>query len=160
MSTVAIFLAVVVTGFALLLTGSGLLFRSARREGEHGPLLQAFAVVAAGLAALMYAWGMLFVAGAVVSAEGGGTDSAPLRPCRSLGQEVAFHTVGYDVDYVPLRFVCVTSDGGHHPADAVPGYVNPALAVLGLTAAGLGAWAAVESERRARRVHASGDPAR
>uniref|UniRef100_A0AAU2JT91 Integral membrane protein n=1 Tax=Streptomyces sp. NBC_00049 TaxID=2903617 RepID=A0AAU2JT91_9ACTN len=101
------------------------------------------------VAAACYAWGVLHVAGAVLGAEDGGTDSTPLRPCRTPGQEErASQVVDYSVDYVPLRFVCETADGGSYAAERVPGYVNPAVAVLALGAAGAGAAARKRSRER------------
>jgi hypothetical protein len=89
----------------------------------------------AGSGALsLYVWGMLHVLGAVMQAEDGGTGSFPLGPCREAGDQIASRVVGYDVGYVWLRFDCRLSDGGTYTTSAVPGYVNPAAALLGVTA--------------------------
>ncbi|MFJ5307678.1 hypothetical protein [Streptomyces sp. NPDC088350] len=99
---------------------------------------------AAGLAAFaLYLWGLLLVVGAVLQAEDGGTDSSPLRPCRTNGWQYdkkVLSVTDYSVDFVPLRFVCETSGGGSYVADTVPGYLNPAVG--GLTLAALGCWVA------------------
>ncbi|MET7488102.1 hypothetical protein [Streptomyces sp. NPDC005538] len=99
---------------------------------------------AAGLAAFaLYLWGLLHLVGALLEAEDGGTDSAPLRPCRTAGRQYdkkVLSVTDYSVDYVPLRFVCETADGGSYVADTVPGYVNPAVG--GLALAALGCWVA------------------
>jgi hypothetical protein len=82
----------------------------------------------------LHVWGMLHVLGAVMQAEDGGTSSSPLGPCREAGDQIASRVVGYDVTYVWLRFGCRLGDGGTYTTSAVPGYVNPATALLGLTA--------------------------
>ena len=107
------------------------------------------ALLACSGAVSMYVWGMLHVLGAVMQAEDGGTGSSPLGPCREAGDQIASHVVGYDVGYVWLRFDCRLSDGGTYTTSAVPGYVNPATALLGLTAFVL---AAVPAERANRRT--------
>ena len=95
----------------------------------------------------LYVWGMLHVLGAVMQAEDGGTSSSPLGPCREAGDQIASQVVGYDVGYVGLRFDCRLSDGGTYTASAVPGYVNPAMALLGVTAFVLAAVPAVRANR-------------
>ncbi|MEU6844345.1 hypothetical protein ABZ930_20990 [Streptomyces sp. NPDC046716] len=158
MPTSQLFLAVLIAALVLLGTGAVMLLWAERRDGGSGPRLRGLAVITAGVTLLLYAWGLLHVLGAVTSAEGGGTDSLPLRPCRSLGDEVAARTVGYDIGLVPLRFVCETGDGGRHPSPSVPAYVNPGVAVLALGAVGLGVRGTVGAGRAARRrAAASGD---
>jgi len=100
----------------------------------------------------MYVWGMLHVLGAVMQAEDGGTGSSPLGPCREAGDQIASQVVGYDVGYVGLRFGCRLSDGSTYTTSTVPGYVNPATALLGVTALVL---AAVPAERANRRTPVS-----
>jgi hypothetical protein len=58
------------------------------------------------------------------------------------------------VDYLPLRFVCETGDGGRYATDAVPGHVNPSVFGFALAAAVCAGAAALESERRAGRAPA------
>ncbi|MFE5819303.1 hypothetical protein ACFQ6S_38560 [Streptomyces sp. NPDC056479] len=93
-------------------------------------------------------------AGSRLTAEDGGTDSAPPRSCRTPGwserHERGIEIVDYRVTYVPLGFVCETSDGGSYDNGDVPGYVNPAVLVLALTAAGCAIGAGYASELRAR----------
>lgn len=104
-------------------------------------VLRKLAIVAGLAAFALYLWGLLHVLGALLEAEDGGTDSSPLRPCRTTGWQYdkkAQSVTDYSVDFVPLRFVCETSDGGSYVADTVPGYVNPA--VFGLVLAALGCW--------------------
>jgi hypothetical protein len=99
---------------------------------------------AAGLAAFaLYLWGLLHIMGALLEVGDGGTDSSPLRPCRTDGRQYdkkVLSVTDYSVDFVPLRFVCEQSDGGSYVSDTVPGYVN--RAVGGLTLAALGGWVA------------------
>ncbi|MFE9636191.1 hypothetical protein [Streptomyces sp. NPDC006463] len=133
-------------GYGLVTLG-----RIGRRRTGPPVWQRGLAALLAGVAAAFYTWGLLHVAGAVVDAEDGGTDSSPLRPCRTPGQwERALTVVDYTVDYVPLRFVCETTGGGRYAAESVPGYVNPAVLGFALAAAVCAGAAAVGSERRAR----------
>ncbi len=92
-------------------------------------------VLFAGAGAVaVYTWGLLHVGWAVLRAEDGGTGSAPIEPC--AGPPMASHVDGYAVGYLPLRFECELSGGGAYVAPSVPGYVNPATAVLAMTAGG------------------------
>jgi hypothetical protein len=92
-------------------------------------------VLFAGAGAVaVYTWGLLHVGWAVLRAEDGGTGSAPIAP--RAGPPRASQVDGYAVGYLPLRFECELSGGGAYVAPSVPGYVNPATAVLALTAAG------------------------
>ncbi|MFB7087651.1 hypothetical protein [Streptomyces sp. NPDC056296] len=102
-------------------------------------------------AALLYVWGALCVAFAVMEAEDGGTGSAPLRPCRtSEHPELSARIVDYSTSYLPLRFRCETADGDGYDSDNVPGYVNPGVAVLALTAVAGAVAAGYTTEFRAR----------
>ncbi|AQS70247.1 hypothetical protein [Streptomyces pactum] len=106
---------------------------------------------AGAAAAVLYAWGALCVAFAVMEAEDGGTGSAPLRPCRtSEHPELSARIVDYSASYLPLRFRCETADGDGYDSDNVPGYVNPGVAVLALTAAAGAVAAGYATESRAR----------
>src|SRR4029077_12636148 len=103
--------------------------------GRSQPVwLRATAFLTGAGAVAIYAWGVLHVGFAVLDAEDEGTDSSPTRPCREGGLERALHVDGYRVSYVPLRFECHLENGGTYATSSVPGYVNPAAAVLGLTA--------------------------
>ena len=96
--------------------------------------LRMAALLAGSGAVSVYVWGILHVTWAVMEAEDGGTDSSPLIPCREAGVPIIDHVRGYDVDFVPLRFQCQLDDGSAYTTSAVPAYVNPAAALLGLTA--------------------------
>ncbi|MET8755335.1 hypothetical protein ABZW32_35320 [Streptomyces sp. NPDC004667] len=105
-----------------------------QRAGGHAWLRTA-GFAQAAIASGVYAWGLLHVTGAVMSAEDGGTNSVPLPPCRTAGWEQRAEAItGYRVEYVPLRFVCESDDLGDQ-AVSVPGYVNPVFFFLGLGAA-------------------------
>lgn len=94
---------------------------------------------------------MLHVAGAVLAAEDGGTGSSPLLPCReSIPSEQALKVIDYDVDFVPLRFVCVTTDGTDYAAGSVPGHVNVVVYGCAVVAALCAGAAALEAGRRVR----------
>ncbi|QKV96319.1 hypothetical protein HUT19_35245 [Streptomyces sp. NA02950] len=140
-----------VTAFGLAGHGFSLLGRAGLRRTGRDARLRVLAALLGGAAAALYTWGLLLVAGAVLEAEDGGTDSSPLRPCRIPGQEErAQHVVDYSVSYVPLRFVCETTGGGSYAAESVPGYVNPAVLGFALAAVVSAGAATLESERRAR----------
>ncbi|WP_031047573.1 hypothetical protein [Streptomyces sp. NRRL F-5650] len=138
---------------AVGLTGHGVSVLAARRERGPGPgpVLHALAALAGAAAVAAYAWGLLHVTGAVMESNGGAS-SAPAPPCRGHGnEERARHVVDQSVSFVPLGFVCETADGGEYTSGDVPGYVNPATAVLALTAvaSAVGAGCAAESRARA-----------
>jgi hypothetical protein len=149
-----------ITAVVLLGRGFGALGRHGIRRSGPGVLLRGLACVAGGAALVLYVWGMLHVALAILDAEDGGTDSAPIRPCRTAGwverERSDGGIVDYTVDYIPLRFVCETQGGGSYAPDRVPGYLNPAVLGIGLTAVGLAVAAALESEYRARAEHKKG----
>ncbi|NMO50073.1 hypothetical protein HH310_02535 [Actinoplanes sp. TBRC 11911] len=110
------------------------------------------AAILGTIAMCWYAVGLLAVGAAVVSAEDGGTDSSPLRPCRTPGKEErALHVVDYSVRLIPLRFVCVTRNAPDYAAESVPN-VNPA--VLGFTVAAVAC--AGTAFARPRTVHTLG----
>ncbi|MFI7414587.1 hypothetical protein ACIBU0_38690 [Streptomyces sp. NPDC049627] len=124
-----------------------------RRAGAP-TVLRGLAALAGAGACAAYAWGLLAVCGAVMAAEDGGTDSAPPQSCRTPGWEErhqrGIEIVGHHVTYLPLAFVCETSDGGRYDTGDVPGYVNPAALGLALTAAGCAVGAGYSAELRAR----------
>jgi len=125
------------------------------RTGGRVAWVSLLAVFLAAAASGMYTWGLLHVGGAVMEAEDGGTDSSPLRPCRTPGQpHRAEKVVDYSVGFVPLRFVCERDDGGSYVADSVPGYVNPALLGLTLATAACAGGAALDARRRDREAAA------
>ncbi|WP_309141821.1 hypothetical protein [Streptomyces griseicoloratus] len=130
----------VVTAVALVGHGAQTLARRApgpAAAGRPGAGLRALAGFAGAAAVVLYAWGALCVAGAVMSAEDGGAGSSPMPPCRTAGNpELSARVVDYSVSYPPLRFRCETSDGDGYASDEVPGWVNPAVAALALAAVG------------------------
>ncbi|MFD4260692.1 hypothetical protein ACFWR9_24495 [Streptomyces sp. NPDC058534] len=122
-----------------------------------GAPFRVLAGCAAAGAVLLYAWGVLCVAFAVMEAEDGGTGSAPLRPCRTDEHpELSGRIVDYSVSWLPLGFRCETADGDGYTSDDVPGYVNPGTAVLALTAAGSAVAAGYATEPRARAAARNG----
>lgn len=146
---VAVIVAVALCGYG----GRTLADHGLRRANAPAALRGVAALAGAGACAL-YAWGLLAVCGAVMTAEDGGTDSSPPRSCRTAGwwerHEQGIQIVDHRVSYVPLGFVCETSDGGSYDNGDVPGYVNPAVLVLALTAAGCAIGSGYASELRAR----------
>ncbi|MCX4822781.1 hypothetical protein OG883_23340 [Streptomyces sp. NBC_01142] len=141
-----------VTAFAFAGYGFGTLGRVGLRRAGREVRLRSLAAILGAVAVALYTWGLLLVSGAVMEAEDGGTDSAPIRSCRTPGWQERTMVNGitdYTVDYVPLRFVCETNDGGSYATDAVPGYVNPSVLGFALAAGVCVGAAALESERRA-----------
>ncbi|MEV7612756.1 hypothetical protein [Streptomyces sp. NPDC089799] len=111
-----------------------------------GDRLRTAGFAQAAIAVGVYAWGLLNVTGAVVSAEDGGTNSIPLPPCRTQGWEHRAEAIsGYRVEYVPLRFVCESDDIGTYTT-SVPGYVNPVAFLFGLGAVVSFAVAALDAD--------------
>lgn len=122
-----------------------------------GAPFRVVAAVAGGAAALLYAWGLVCVGFAVMEAEDGGTGSAPLRPCRTdAPPELSGRIVDYAASYLPLGFRCETADGDGYDSADVPGYVNPGVAVLALTAAASAVAAGCATELRARAAARNG----
>ncbi|MFD8447708.1 hypothetical protein [Streptomyces coelicoflavus] len=124
---------------------------AARAPRLPGAPFRGVAGVAGGATALLYLWGLLCVGGAVMEAEDGGTDSVPPRPCRDgVPPERSGQVVDYSVSYLPLGFRCETLDGDGYDSADIPGYLNPGVAVLALTAVGSAVAAGYATERRAR----------
>ncbi|MEU0410489.1 hypothetical protein ABZ307_22085 [Streptomyces griseorubiginosus] len=96
----------------------------------------------------MYVWGLLHLLGAVLEAEDGGADSAPLPPCRS-GEQAA-QVVDYSVGFLPLSFECELKGSVGYEADVIPGYVNPGAVGLALAAVGSAVASAYVTELRLR----------
>ncbi len=134
-----------------------------RQAGASGVLRGLAALAGAGACAL-YAWGLLGVTGAVMTAEDGGTDSSPPRSCRTQGwlerHQRGIEIVDHRVSYVPLGLVCETSDGGGYDTGDVPGYVNPGVLGLALAGAGCAVGAGYVSELRARAEIRTGEDQR
>ncbi|MFE2216416.1 hypothetical protein ACFW93_31310 [Streptomyces canus] len=145
-----------VTAFALLGYGGGRIADWLAHRAELPTALRGFAALAGAVAAAVYAWGLLYVAGAVLEAEDGGADSSPIRPCRADARAV--HVIDYSVGFLPLSFVCETSDGGSYPADEVPAYVTPAAVGLAVAAAGCAIASGYVAELRLRAGAREGEP--
>ncbi|MEF9904154.1 hypothetical protein [Streptomyces sp. P9-A2] len=124
-------------------------------------VLRGLAALAAAGAVAVYAWGLLSLFGTLVAAEDGGADSAPVRPCRTAGwmeqHRAGIEIVGHRASFVPLGFVCETSDGGSYDNGDVPGYVNPAVASLALAALACAVAAGYSAELRARAEARAGE---
>ncbi|MEU3182931.1 hypothetical protein ABZ707_01765 [Streptomyces sp. NPDC006923] len=126
-----------ILAFAFAGHGFGTLGRAGLRRADRRTRLRSLSAVLGAVAIALYTWGLLHVAGAVASAEDGGTDSAPIRSCRTPGWQertMADMITDYTVNYLPLQFVCETNDGKSYATGAVPGYVNPAVLGLALAA--------------------------
>ncbi|MBE8469515.1 hypothetical protein [Streptomyces justiciae] len=148
-----------VVAFALTGYGFGRLAERGVRRADLPTLLRGLGALAGAVAAVLCAWGLFIVVGAVMTAQDGGTDSAPPQSCRTAGwwerHQRGVEIVDYSVSYLPLGFVCETSDGGSYDNGDVPGYLNPALLGFALAGAGCVIGAGYVSEMRARRQHRS-----
>jgi hypothetical protein len=143
-------LVAVVSAVGLTGHGAGVLAARRARGSGAGPVLHALAAFAGAAAVAAYAWGLLHVTGAVMES-GGGAGSAPAPPCRMPGhEERAARVIDQSVSFLPLGFVCETTDGADYTSDDVPGYVNPATAVLALTAVASAVGAGYATELRTR----------
>ncbi|MET7692360.1 hypothetical protein ABZT06_30995 [Streptomyces sp. NPDC005483] len=141
-------LVLAITAFALLGYGGGRIADWLAHRARFPTALRGSAALAGAAAAAMYAWGLLGVGGAVLEAEDGGANSAPLPPCR--GNEQAAHVIDYSVSFLPLSFDCELTDGGSYSAGTIPGYVNPAAVGLALAAVGCAVSSAYVTELRLR----------
>ncbi|MFJ3187120.1 hypothetical protein [Streptomyces halstedii] len=137
--------------FGLAGYGFGSLGRVGVRQAGPALRLRSGAAILGAATVALYTWGLLHLAGAVIGADGNGASASPRPSCRTADQDLWATVVDSRVDYLPLRFVCETSDGGSYVPDIVPGYIGPAVAAFGLSAVVCAAAAAVDSERRARR---------
>ncbi|MCX5333792.1 MULTISPECIES: hypothetical protein [unclassified Streptomyces] len=160
MAWLSLLLFVIAAITAVALTGQGfgrLADRGIRRSGLP-VILRSLAALAGAAAVALYALGLLGVIGAIMTAQDGGTDSAPPQSCRTAGwwerHEQGIEIVDWSVSYVPLGFVCETSDGGSYDNGDVPGYVNPAALGLALTAAGCAVGSGYATELRTRKREA------
>ncbi|MER7604793.1 hypothetical protein [Nocardioides sp. NPDC127503] len=100
-----------------------------------GAALRALGLLAGGLALGTYAWGLVHVAGTWMDAADGGTSSSPPPPCRDhLDKARALQVSGYDLDVIPPGFSCELTDGTSVEIPVVPGYITPAVMVLGAVA--------------------------
>ncbi|NUP22558.1 MAG: hypothetical protein HOZ81_42170 [Streptomyces sp.] len=139
-------LVVIASAAAVALCGYGgrtLSDQGIRRSGSP-VVLRGLAALAGSGACALYAWGLLTLCGPVMTAQDGGADSTPPRPCR---------TPDYSVQFIPLAFVCETSEGDSHvsyDSGDVPGYLNPAVLALALTAAGCAIGSGYATELRTR----------
>ncbi|MFE0252400.1 hypothetical protein [Streptomyces sp. NPDC059010] len=129
------------TAVALCGYGAGTLSDRGSRRGSAPVVLRGLAALAGAGACALYAWGLLTLCGAVMTAQDGGADSTPPRPCR---------TPGHSVTFIPLGFVCETTDGDRYDSGDVPGYLNPAVVALALTGAVCAIGSGYVSELRAR----------
>jgi hypothetical protein len=127
----------------------GLLGYAFGRAGawRTGPaVMRSLAALLAAAAVCCYGLGLLGLAATALDAEDGGADSAPLIPCRVPGEpHRADHVTGYTVRYVPLRFVCQTSDGHDYAAPGLPGWLTTSAAGLALASAALAGTAAART---------------
>ena len=141
----ALILPIILIGLIVAVTlavyGASSLARNGIRRTDLGVRLRAGAALAGAAAALMYVWGAVHLVR---------DETMTNQACRdAMPAAQAAHLSGVDVSLLPVHLNCYVTGGGSYAA-AVPGYVNPALLGLALTAVVLGVFAALESERRAR----------
>ncbi|MFI8071948.1 hypothetical protein ACIF85_24630 [Streptomyces sp. NPDC086033] len=150
-------LVLVVTAFGLLGYGGGRIADWLARRAQLPTALRGLAALAGAMGAAVYAWGLLYVVGAVLEAEDGGANSSPIMPCRS--DDRAVHVIDYSVSYLPLSFDCEITGGGSYTADVIPAYVTPAAVGLALAAVGCAVSAAYVTELRLRAGACKGEAA-
>ncbi|MET7735143.1 hypothetical protein ABZT02_27810 [Streptomyces sp. NPDC005402] len=85
--------------------------------------LRVFATLAGLVALAVYTWGLLHLIGAVLEAEDGGANSAPLPPCR--GNQQVIQVIDYSVSFLPLSFDCEMTGGGSYRPGGSPGTSIP-----------------------------------
>ncbi|MER6554415.1 hypothetical protein ABT148_24095 [Streptomyces sp. NPDC001725] len=117
-------------GLTLWITVRGLRLLLARRGGRDAHTrVRAAAALAWACAFGFYTWGLLHFAAL--------DESRRPQACEErLGAERARSVEGYEYAFLPVEFRCVTTGGATYDA-AVPGYVNPAAGLFGVTAAAL-----------------------
>ncbi|MEU5431519.1 hypothetical protein AB0H73_38775 [Streptomyces olivoreticuli] len=125
----AAMLAVLAAGAATLLSLAGYLCsrltREARREYTTFRLCRDLSLLTAAAALAVYLWGCLhslFLA-----------DQELAHRCEQQKPAGTPALVGLRGDFIPLRVVCETSNG-HDYSIAIPGYINPTVALLLLLA--------------------------
>ncbi|MEV4504952.1 hypothetical protein [Streptomyces klenkii] len=132
-----------------------LVIRGARSASRRGRKLSRkpkdLALILGGAAIGVYAWGMAHTGLAVMQAEDGGAGSFPLKPCRDTDATKAVRVIGYEVDFVPLRFECRLDDGTRYRASSVPDYINPAALGLSLIAVTLAAAVVISRDDKSMR---------
>lgn len=139
-----------IAAFALAGYGLRTLGGTGLRRADRAVWLRGLGALMGAATAALYVWGLLHVVGAVMDAEDGGTDSAPIRPCRTPGWQEWARDPGitdYTVSYLPLRFVCETGDGGSYVTGHVPRYLNPAVASCALATVALAGFTALATGR-------------
>ncbi|MFC8827632.1 hypothetical protein ACFT9I_20090 [Streptomyces sp. NPDC057137] len=123
----------------LVVRGVVLLLRTGNRRTTHTVVKGAVALTWA-CAIGMYTWGVLHL---VLLDE-----SNQARACEeALGPERAELVEGYEYQFMPLRFKCRVTGGQTFQA-VVPGYVNPATGIFGVSAAALMLANTARSERK------------
>ncbi|MEV8097194.1 hypothetical protein [Kitasatospora sp. NPDC085879] len=142
-------LAVVLVVLALVSLG-----RAARRR-RGAWLVRGLALAAAAGAVAAYMCGLALVGLDAMDAGSGGADSSPPQPCRTGPAERWGQVADWEVGFVPVRFECRLASGKSYANATVPGWVNPATALFGLAAAGLGIGARAAAERVERRTPAA-----
>lgn len=117
------------------------------RDGVRGagPLraLRACAGLAGAGAACLYAWGVLHL----LTLDETRRDLA----CKeAVGPAHVLEIDSYRPTYIPLGLGCHVESGTTY-STGVPGYLNPTVGALALTAVALGGFSLLETERRATR---------
>ncbi|MEU5282643.1 hypothetical protein N7925_14775 [Streptomyces sp. CA-278952] len=117
-------------GLTLWMTVRGLRLLLGRRGGRDArTLVRGAAAVAWACAFGFYTWGLLHF----VTLD----ESRQAQACEErLGAERARSVDGYEYAFLPVKFRCHLTGGQTYDA-VVPGYVNPAAGLFGVTAAAL-----------------------
>ncbi|MFE2290813.1 hypothetical protein [Streptomyces sp. NPDC059452] len=112
-------------------------------------LLRGTAIFAAAVTVVLYLFGLLLV-GLAVSQVGSGADSTPMSQCRyALDRPESVQVDAHQVQFMPPRVLCRTTDGREFTSEVVPFWLNPTLAVTFAATVVLTAAAFVQADRRA-----------
>ncbi|MDH6700883.1 hypothetical protein ACIQKE_27465 [Streptomyces griseoviridis] len=130
---------------ALAVLGCVTLARHGVRRGSLLTTLRAVAALTAACAAALFAWGAVHL----MTLDETRRDTA----CKeAVGPAHVLEIDSYRPSYIPLALGCHVENGTTYTT-GVPGYLNPAVGALAFSAAVLGGFSVLESERRVTRDH-------
>ncbi|MFJ2199474.1 hypothetical protein [Streptomyces violaceusniger] len=129
----------VIVIFTLIgILGSGVSKRTGRRK-TRADWLGGIALLSVCATIALYIWGALHV----MFME---NDNMREECTRAGGAAKAAQVDRYEAHYLPLRFTCHLDEGGSYDA-ALPGYVNPAMAIAFVLAIATGAVSVVARDQ-------------
>ncbi|MFJ8843463.1 hypothetical protein ACIRFF_11220 [Streptomyces cyaneofuscatus] len=121
----------------------------AEQGNDESTFLRGMAIFAAVVTVVLYLFGLMLV-GFAVSEVGSGADSTPMHQCRyALDRPGSAAVDAHEVQYLPPRVLCRTTDGREFTSGVVPSWLNPTLAVTFAATVAFSAAAFVQADRRA-----------